>query len=84
MAEMAKKTTTTSATPAEPPTYTAWKAAAALELTRRHGIKKIIVREKQWREAYIRRMTPTEAADRAAADYATSQRPVDRVGRRKR
>ena len=81
---MAKKTTTTSATPAEPLTYTAWKAAAALELARLHGIKKIIVREKQWREAYIRRLTPTEAANRAAADYEASQRPVDRTGRRKR
>jgi hypothetical protein len=56
----------------------------ALELATRHGIKIITVREKQWREAYIRRMTPTEAADRAASDYEANNRPIDRAGRRKR
>ena len=42
------------------------------------------VREKQWREAYIRQMTPSQAADRAASDYSATRPLVDRSGRRKR
>jgi hypothetical protein len=53
------------------------------DLIERHGLR-INVREKQWREWYIRNMTPAEAADRAAADYQGSRPLVDRAGRRKR
>jgi hypothetical protein len=66
-----------------PPTYTAWKEAAAKDLLERHGIR-TNVREKQWRDWFIRGMTPAVAADRAAADYLATRPLVDRDGRRRR
>ena len=83
MAEMAKKTTPSTATPADPLIYVAWKAAAALALARQHGIK-TNVREKQWRDWFIKGMTPADTADRVAADYQATRPVVDRSGRRKR
>ena len=71
------------ATPAEPLTYTALKAAAALALARRHGIK-TNVGEKRWRDWFIKGMAPADAADRAAGDYQAMRPPlVARSGRRK-
>jgi hypothetical protein len=71
------------ASTATPPTYGAWRDAAAKDLTERHGLR-INVREKQWRDWYLRNMTPAEAADRAAADYGGSRPLVDRDERRRR
>jgi hypothetical protein len=65
------------------PTYSAWKDAAAKDLAERHGLR-INVREKQWRDWFIRGMTPAVAADRARADYEATRPLVDRDGRRKR
>jgi hypothetical protein len=66
-----------------PLTYPAWKDAAAKDLVERHGLR-INVLERQWREWFIRGMTPAVAADRARADYDASRPLVDRAGRRKR
>jgi hypothetical protein len=66
-----------------PPTYSAWKDAAAKDLLERHGLR-INVREKQWRDWFIRDMTPAVAADRARADYEATRPLIDRGGRRKR
>jgi len=66
-----------------PLTYPAWKEAAAKDLAERHGIR-TNVREKQWRDWFIRGMTPAVAADRARADYDATRPLVDRAGRRKR
>jgi hypothetical protein len=66
-----------------PPTYAAWKDAATKDLAERYGIR-VNIREKQWRDWFIRGMTPAVAADRAAADYEGSRPRVDRKGRRKR
>ena len=75
MPRMSKTTT--------PPIYTSWKDAAAKDLIERHGIR-ANVREKVWRNHYIRKLSPAEAADRAAADYNAARPLVDRTGRRKR
>ena len=77
---MASTTKRLTATPATPLTYSAWRDAAAKDLAERHGLR-INVREKAWREWYIKGMTPTEAADRAAADYDARRPLVDRTGR---
>jgi hypothetical protein len=66
-----------------PPTYAAWKDAAAKDLVERHGIK-ANVREKAWRDWFIKGKTPSEAADRVAADYEASRPLLDRRGRWKR
>jgi hypothetical protein len=66
-----------------PPTYAAWRAAVWKDLVERRGIKADI-RAKAWRDWFIKGMTPSEAADRAAADYEGSRPLVDRAGRRKR
>ena len=80
---MAPDKKTTSASTTTPPTYATWRDAAATDLVERHGIK-ANAREKTWRDWFIKGMTPTEAADRAAADYEATRPPVDRAGRRKR
>ena len=74
---MAKKMTPSTATPADPLTYVAWKAAAALQLARRHGITSVL--EKQWRDWFSKGMTPADAADRVAAEYQAMRPPVDRT-----
>jgi hypothetical protein len=51
--------------------------------TVRHGLR-INVREKQWRDWFIRGMTPAVAADRARADHEATRPRIDRDGRRKR
>ena len=66
-----------------PLTYASWKDAAAADLIERHGIR-ANVRERTWRDLYIRKLSPSEAADRAAADYNATRPVVDRSGRRKR
>jgi hypothetical protein len=78
-----KKPPATAAKPATAPTYAAWRDAAETDLIERHGLR-INVREKPWREWYIRNMSPGEVADRAAADYNGSRPLVGRNGRRKR
>ena len=51
---------------------------------KRHGIRDSAIRERAWRNLYIRKLSPGEAADRAAADYNATRPVVDRAGRRKR
>jgi hypothetical protein len=68
---MARDKKPSSTSTATPPTYTAWKEAAAKHLLERHGIR-MNVREKHWRDWFIRGMTPSVAADRARADYEAS------------
>jgi hypothetical protein len=60
MAKMAKKTPTT-ATPAKPLTYPAWKAAAELELAGRHWHQK----NNRPREAVARGVRSANDADRS-------------------
>ena len=67
-----------------PPTYAAWRDAAATDLLERHGMKASVMRERTWRNLFIRNLSPSEAADRAAADYKATRPLVDRSGRRKR
>ena len=78
-----KKPPAGAAKPTTPLTYHAWRTTAETDLIERHGIR-TNVRAKQWREWYIKNMTPSEAADRAAADYEGSRPLVDRSSRRKR
>ena len=54
---MARKTKQPASTTATPQTYAAWRDAAEHDLIERHGIR-TNVRAKQWREWYIRNMTP--------------------------
>ena len=48
----------------------------------RHGDFRATIRERTWRNPYIRKLSSGEAADRAAADYEATSLPVDRTGRR--
>jgi hypothetical protein len=73
-----EKTATTT-----PLTYFAWRDAAMQELIERHDLRTHIP-AKQWRNWFIRNMTPGEAADRAAADHEASRPLIDRKGRWKR
>ena len=47
------------------PPYATWKAEAAQELQRCYGLQAKVLAEAIWRQFYARKLTPTEAADRA-------------------
>jgi hypothetical protein len=49
--------------------YATWKAEAAQELERRHGLGATVIAELIWRQFYAHKLTPTEAADRAELVY---------------
>jgi hypothetical protein len=51
------------------PPYATWKAEAAQELRRRHGLGATTIAERIWRQFYAHRVTPREAADRAEVVY---------------
>ncbi len=56
------------ASTATPMPFSAWKNAVAAALAER-GIRATSIRGRTWRNLYIRKLSPAEAADRAAADY---------------
>jgi hypothetical protein len=58
----------------EPP-YASWKAEVAQELQLRHGLEATAIAERIWTQFYVRRLTATEAADRAEMVYRRA-RPV--------
>jgi hypothetical protein len=47
------------------PSYEAWKAVAAEELKRLHGIEATAIAEREWTKLYVRGLAPEEAAERA-------------------
>jgi hypothetical protein len=49
--------------------YATWKAEAAEELQGRHGLGATVIAERIWRQFYVRKLTPREAADRAELVY---------------
>jgi hypothetical protein len=49
--------------------YAAWKAEAAQELQRRHGLSATVIAELISRQFYAHKLTPEEAADRAELVY---------------
>jgi hypothetical protein len=51
------------------PPYATWKAEAAQELQQRHGLSATTIAERIWRQFYVHRLTPKEAADRAEMVY---------------
>jgi hypothetical protein len=55
------------------PTYASWKATAAVALGRQ-GIRPGVMREKEWRELFIRGKTPEDAARQAEMSYWNTAR----------
>jgi hypothetical protein len=55
------------------PSYEAWKAVAAKELQRLHGIDATAIAEREWTKLYIRGLAPEEAADRAEREYRNTR-----------
>jgi hypothetical protein len=55
----------------EPP-YAIWKAEVADELQLRHGLEVTAIAERIWTQFYVRRLSATEAADRAEMVYRRS------------
>lgn len=53
-------------------TYPKWNAAAVRALERSHAISAGAIAERLWTNLYIRRRTPDEAAEDAAAHYRAS------------
>jgi len=50
--------------------YSTWRAQAAAELKRLHGIAAERVSERIWKQFYVQNSSPREAADRAQVHYA--------------
>jgi hypothetical protein len=49
--------------------YASWKAEAAQELQRRHGLEATAIAERIWTQFYVHRLMPKDAADRAEMVY---------------
>ena len=49
--------------------YATWRAEAAQQLQRRHGLGATVIAERIWRQFYAHKLTPREAADRAELVY---------------
>jgi putative SOS response-associated peptidase YedK len=59
----------------EPPSFTVWKAEAVKALQQLHERAAVMMRERDWRNLYVRGLSPDEAASHAARDYAATHRP---------
>jgi hypothetical protein len=66
--------------PSEPADYRRWKTHAAALLERR-GISLGVMLESDWRQLYIRGVTPEDAADQAYAHYWIT-RGFEQMGKR--
>jgi len=58
--------------------YKAWGVHAAAQ-----GIRPGIMRERDWRQLYIRGATPEEAVGQAEVQYHNTRPPIERIGRRR-
>jgi len=58
--------------------FDAWLHSAGDALERKHGITRAAIRQRMWNDLYIVRVTPEDAADRAAAHYRNRQTPKDK------
>jgi hypothetical protein len=63
------------------PSYAEWKARCAA-LLERQGILSGVMRERQWRQLFIRGATPENAADRAQVHYNNTRPPFERMRKR--
>jgi len=61
--------------------YLAWKAAAAADLERRHGIAAMLIPEHVWANLYVRRLDAKEAAERAEI-YHRIMQPAGKLWRK--
>jgi hypothetical protein len=57
------------------PCFPAWKAEAAAALAKLHERAAVAMRERDWRGHYVRGLSPEQAAEAAARDYAATHRP---------
>ena len=55
--------------------YSTWRAQAAAELKRLHGIDAVRIPERVWKQLYVQNSSPPEAAHRAQIHY-TETRPA--------
>ena len=58
--------------------FIAWKARAAAELARRHGIAATSIPERIWKRLYLGNHAPTRAAEWAWTHYRNCLSPVRR------
>jgi len=61
--------------------YSTWRALAAAELKRLHGIDAERVPERIWQQLYVQNSSPREAADRAQVHLQRTRGPAfERAG----
>jgi hypothetical protein len=59
--------------------FESWRAAAAAELGRVHGIDATSVAERVWRNLYVKNYSPRAAADRAEVLYVNALPATERI-----
>jgi hypothetical protein len=64
--------------PSAPADYRAWKAHAAA-LLERQGLPPGVMRERDWRQLYIRGRSPEDAAGQAETAYYNTRPPFERM-----
>ena len=62
--------------------FPVWKAEAVKALAELHERAAVAMRERDWRNLYVRGFSPGEAAAHAARDYNSTHRPAERTRRR--
>jgi hypothetical protein len=67
--------------PSEPADYSRWKSRAAA-LLERQRISAAVMRERDWRQLYIRGGSPKDAAPQAETLYWNTRPPIERMGKR--
>jgi hypothetical protein len=60
--------------------YSTWRALAAAELKRLHGIDANRIPERVWKQFYVQNSTAREAASRAQQHYTNIGQPSNALG----
>jgi hypothetical protein len=60
--------------------YSTWRALAAAELKRLHGIDANRIPERVWKQFYVQNSTVREAANRAQQYYTNIGQPSNALG----
>jgi hypothetical protein len=68
--------------PAADVSFPVWKAEAVKALAKVHERAAMMMRERDWRNLYVRGLSLDDAAKHAARDYAATHRPEWAKGRR--
>jgi hypothetical protein len=67
--------------PSEPADYRRWKSRSAA-LLERQGLPLGVMREREWRQLYIRGKTPEDAAREAEMNYWNTRPAFERIRKR--